>query len=634
MQEIMEEFLNIINRPKGLLSIPGADTVPGSDTAIATFVFDATGLNDGTYQSQATFSSNDPATPTIDVPISVTVIGEPSLDISDTGCVFMGFVQQYDTATHDVALYNTGCDTLIVSDINWGIGYSQYLLSDTAGIIMPGDSMVVTVTFAPGSSTGNFQDTIFISTNDADTSLCFETEAEPGPIAIIDPDTFDVTIVGCDDSITETLTIHNVGNADLTFTIAGGSYTQLTSLQNYDKSPDTTFHTFSGLPAVDTLYVTVRINGDYDQSDEWATFWIEGWSQTINDGNVSNGTDIYQTFTYTGIPAATILADGVVNVEIRNEARVGTHVGTEEHEVTIELEGTSWVNVSVDQDTAAVSDSVQIDVTFNSTGLIEGTYTTSLFVSTNDPTNPLVEVPCTLHVEGFPYIAVTDQCVDLDSIMEYTTSTNSFWVYNTGCDTLNVSDITSSLGEYTVNMDSFAVMPWDSQQVVITFAPASIGVFNSTLTIFNDDVDTTICVTGEGYARPVIAWSPDSFDITIVGCSDTISDQLTIYNNGSSDLNFIVTASAELEDDFESGLNGPIWSSTSGAVIGTLCGTVSGQALQFNGNGTRSATTVDMNSSAGGTVKFWLRTGSGGSCESTDNGEDIRLGLDQHSDLR
>ncbi len=80
------------------------------------------------------------------------------------------------------------------------------------------------------------------------------------------------------------------------------------------------------------------------------------------------------------------------------------------------------------------------------------------------------------------------------------------------------------------------------------------------------------------------------------------------------------------EEDFNTGVNSSIWNQVSGGAVGTQCGSVSGNALYFNGAGTRSATTNNVNVLSGGSLRFYLKIASGTApCEDVDAGEDIVL---------
>lgn len=57
-----------------------------------------------------------------------------------------------------------------------------------------------------------------------------------------------------------------------------------------------------------------------------------------------------------------------------------------------------WLTVNPLEGTVPPSSSTDLDVTFNSEDLSEGTYTGSIIIATNDPDNNQITVPCILHV--------------------------------------------------------------------------------------------------------------------------------------------------------------------------------------------------------------------------------------------
>jgi gliding motility-associated-like protein len=78
-------------------------------------------------------------------------------------------------------------------------------------------------------------------------------------------------------------------------------------------------------------------------------------------------------------------------------------------------------------------------------------------------------------------------------------------------------------------------------------------------------------------------------------------------------------------DNFE-GSTAPWWGSIQGGVPSSVCGSVSGQSLYFNGAGVRSATTGIMDLNAGGKVRFSLKIANGTApCDNADPGEDVVL---------
>ena len=152
------------------------------------------------------------------------------------------------------------------------------------------------------------------------------------------------------------------------------------------------------------------------------------------------------------------------------------------------------------------------------------------------------------------------------------------YLWNTGETTQNIIVIKS--GTYTVTVGN------PGNMCVSKSAP--ITVMNSTPIVYASATQDTICVGG------------------------TI--QLDV-NAGSS-----------MTENFDP-INSSQWSNIILGTVGSSgCGSVSGDALYFDGNGTRSAETIDMNVTAGGQISFSLVIGNSSyPCEMADYGEDVLL---------
>ena len=78
-------------------------------------------------------------------------------------------------------------------------------------------------------------------------------------------------------------------------------------------------------------------------------------------------------------------------------------------------------------------------------------------------------------------------------------------------------------------------------------------------------------------------------------------------------------------DGFNSG-TAPFWSSIQGGTTSMTCGSITGDALFFDGSGARTATTISMDVTSGGAVRFSLKIANGvAPCEDADPGEDVAL---------
>jgi len=669
----------------------GQDTIPPGDSVIVTVEFNSCNEVAGTYNSAIVINSNDPVTPVDSIPVTFTLIGNPVIALSDS-CLDFDTIMEFTTAQDSFTVYNLGCDTLFLIDANNAL--SEYTLSDTSDVILPGDSAIIIVTFAPLNS-GTYLDTITLFNNDTNLKVCLVGEVTESPIISTNPDSFNVTINSCCDSLTLPLTVYNTGGVDLiidiidgvnnnifydgfesgniaTWTDEGGAYTkQVTStapangafaaelVNGVAGHVDGISHTFtpSKAPSI-SFYMKSSSTSQY------------GGFVVIGD-NPATSTDgiiyMYMTnaggwYLNTGFLGATYVADQWYFVELRNiDYTAQTYdfyidgflwAGAEPFrdpadtlvnefhyynwsstdvanldDVTIGAPPQFWFTANPLQDTIVPGDSSIINIEFNSCNELSGVYTSDIIINSNDPLNPIDSVPVTLNINGSPQIALSDSCLNFDTIMEFTTAQDSFIIYNIGCDTLFITDANNTLSEYTLSDTSGVILPGDSATVIVTFAPLNSGTYEDTITIFNNDTNITVCLVGEALESPTISFSPDSFDVTVVGCCDSTTAPLKIYNTGAANLTWSLTVGTILQDDFDPGIDSSIWNSLEGSAANTSCGSMSGNSLHFaSSSGNRAATSISLNASSGGTVDFCMYIGTGGSpCENADSGDDVEL---------
>ncbi|MBL4657199.1 MAG: beta-propeller fold lactonase family protein, partial [Flavobacteriales bacterium] len=228
----------------------------------------------------------------------------------------------------------------------------------------------------------------------------------------------------------------------------------------------------------------------------------------------------------------------IVNTSTNTVVGSQTLPGTNSKGMATIKGGVSWLAEDTVTGTIVPGDSAIMNVTFYSSGLNSGIYTQTLYITSNDSSPMVNTIPCTLTVDGVPLLALSDTCLDLDTIMEFTTTQSIFTIYNTGCDTLFITDANNTLPEFSLSDTSAFVLPFDSVQITVTFSPLNSGTYNDTVLLFSNDVDTAVCLVGVALESPLIATYPDSFNITLTACDDSILDSLKIYNTGTADLNF------------------------------------------------------------------------------------------------
>lgn len=132
----------------------------------------------------------------------------------------------------------------------------------------------------------------------------------------------------------------------------------------------------------------------------------------------------------------------------------------------------SWLTVDPLTGTVDPGDEQQVDVTFDSTGLADGTYTTVLCLETNDPARPTVDIPVTLEVGSYPAIEVSPSSLESSQLVD-TTTEHLVSITNTG-DADLVWDIGEAAGEPVVAVQGTPHLPQGADRSA-TEQPAASG---------------------------------------------------------------------------------------------------------------------------------------------------------------
>ncbi|MCI0452491.1 MAG: choice-of-anchor D domain-containing protein, partial [Candidatus Latescibacteria bacterium] len=216
---------------------------------------------------------------------------------------------------------------------------------------------------------------------------------------------------------------------------------------------------------------------------------------------------------------------------------------------SLSIAGVKWIQVEPSDGVVAPGNAMDVAVLFDAAGLYGGDYAANLLVANNDPLNPLVTVPASLHVTGAPDIAVEDTLLTFGPVFVGGNKKMTVVVENDGTDVLNVSSIVSSHPDYSVDVSMFSLAPEGSQNVVVTYAPTAAAPSAGTLTITSDDPDEgviVIAMQGEGLEPPVISVTPLSFESDLF-TGETETHTMTISNSGGNNLEFDISVD-EIDD--------------------------------------------------------------------------------------
>lgn len=146
-----------------------------------------------------------------------------------------------------------------------------------------------------------------------------------------------------------------------------------------------------------------------------------------------------------------------------------------------------------------------------------------------------------------------------------------------------------------------------------TVSPQTTTTYNVDYTDGTDICSASVVVT----VNPLIA-SASVLDTNIICGTCTDLDVVLLNDNSGS-----------IVDDFDPAVDPLMWSNLSNATANVNCGSVTGNALHFDGAGLRNATTVPIDATVCSNISFSLfigNTGSGGNpCENADANENVVL---------
>ena len=181
----------------------------------------------------------------------------------------------------------------------------------------------------------------------------------------------------------------------------------------------------------------------------------------------------------------------------------------------------------------------------------QGTYSVKLIVQDYTQADTLIkENYITVNINPNPFIVVNPESLNFGNYVVNSTKTLPIWVHNYGGSTLNVSNIVSSTGIFSVSLPtkdvSFSVPSLDSQMVYVHFTPTDTVSYSGNLIFFSNDPVNSVLFTdvyGKGEedspASPtgvqvsiigddaVITWNP--VDTTIYGSPVTVDYYLVLF---------------------------------------------------------------------------------------------------------
>lgn len=210
---------------------------------------------------------------------------------------------------------------------------------------------------------------------------------------------------------------------------------------------------------------------------------------------------------------------------------------------------------------AGESKSVQVKV--NAQKVEEGDYSSILFISHNDPTKTVIQVPLKFTVDGHNIGLRSQKVLSMGNVVQGYEETRKLTLYNDSLGILKIESITSDKKQFTVKPAAdITLLPGDTTVVEVTFrapgvvaggttSPDSVGLFLSKLHFKTNipGADYTVVVDGVSIERP-IATLPEKEKNVELRMGETKEVSFVLKNDGKYRLDYRVEQDKTVDFDF------------------------------------------------------------------------------------
>ena len=369
-----------------------------------------------------------------------------------------------------------------------------------------------------------------ISAAEAKVDELLEQISSPTPAISVQQTAVDFGTIDAGQTGEQTITIQNTGTADLeitgiesdvsgltfdttTFTVeAGGSQTVTVTF------PSSTEGTFSGNitissndpnSATQTLSVSITVQPPLAPA-------ISMQQTAVDFGTVAFAQSVQQTIT--------IANTGTAPLEITGIESDVSGLTFEPSMFTLEPDGSQIVTV-----------------TFPSS--VEGTFSGSIIISSNDPERgtQTLSVSVTVQPPPAPAITVQQTAVDFGTVAFAQPVQRTITITNTGTAPLEITGIESDVSGLTFDTMTFTLAPGGSQMVTITFPSSTAGTFSGNITISSNDPERatqtlSVSVIVQPPPVPALSVREIAIDFGTVAFAQPVQHKITITNTGTAPL--------------------------------------------------------------------------------------------------
>ncbi len=258
-----------------------------------------------------------------------------------------------------------------------------------------------------------------------------------------------------------------------------------------------------------------------------------------------NGDGIYDILCYRNIGEGKVI---LINHDFLFHNEDIDRILTNSLQTNSEASLLNWLFIPLNEITIEPGGSWELLVEFNATTVYGGTYQTDLVIATNDPNNPQIIIPCTIHIEGTPDFAIAPETIDFGEAIVGQNIAQTIQIFNPGTDSLYIQNITVNNPAFSLSTTSLGVYGGNAFEIVtLTFSPTEITNYDATLTIETNIGVFDIPISAIGLGAPLVSVTPTPVNIT-VNAGETTTFPLSISNTGEGPLTFEMDTSLLVKD--------------------------------------------------------------------------------------
>lgn len=479
------------------------------------FNFQTSGFSAGTYERLLNVSSNDPDMPSMQLPVRMTISGNPlisaNLQSFDFDSAYLGQVN-----TLELILENNGPEPVLISD--WDFGAAVFTADFESQVVYPLSSKIILLSFEPDQA-GLFEDTLRIHSNASNLpilELPLKGYGMQPPSVDISQNLF-VQTLDWGNTAAQSMYIYNQGDGPLNWTLSG-----------YNPSWISLSATSGQVAANDSVLVEITFNGENDggsyqsnlilSSNDFTqptlvislSLTINGAIAELTESQLSNWVT-YQELTYD-------------TVYLKN-----TGLGP----LTFSLsESANWLSVSPLSGIIMMGDSAEIILTLDG-HFPHGDYSTNLNLLTNDPNHLNLILEIELQILHATLVSIPANLSFGYSVVNIG-STRTLTLLNNGNVDLTIDSVYSVDPFSPAATENVFLAAGASLQVPIFFLPNATLIYNETINIATSIGSFTVPVHGIGQ-NPNPAWhySWTMHDFGLTDCAVGATKVLTISNTGN-----------------------------------------------------------------------------------------------------